>query len=169
MDEIMIPTLMREMIGFFQPDVKRINHALKVQSFAHLISKETDVDDRKTLIVSLAALLHDIGIKAAEQKYHSSSGNYQEIEGPPIAYKLLSSYNLDQDITERVCFIIGNHHSYSKIDDIDFQILVEADFLVNFFEESMRGKVIEKIRDSIFKTKAGIRLLEGMYLDEYEL
>jgi hypothetical protein len=59
---------------------------------------------------------------------------------------------------------VGNHHSYSKIDGIDFQILVEADFLVNIYEDNMGREKIIKIRDNIFKTASGIELLEDLYL-----
>jgi hypothetical protein len=133
----MIAQLMSDMIQYFQQDIKRINHALKVYDFAYIISKETHVDEDKHLMICVAALLHDIGIKEAERKYHSSSGKYQELEGPPIATQILLPYNLDEKFFERLRFIIGNHHNYSKIDDFDFQILVEADFLVNIFEDSL--------------------------------
>ena len=34
-------------------------------------------------------------------------------------------------VTERVAYLIGHHHTYDKIEGMDYQILVEADFLVN--------------------------------------
>jgi len=81
----MITAIMGDMIRYFQGDVKRINHALKVYCFASLISKESNSDEWNHQIISIVALLHDIGIKEAERKYQSSSGKYQEKEGPPIA------------------------------------------------------------------------------------
>ena len=160
----MIAQLISDMIQYFQQDIKRINHALKVYDFAYIISKETHVDEDKHLMISVAALLHDIGIKEAERKYQSCSGKYQEIEGPPIATQILLRYDLAEEFFERLRFIIGNHHTYSKIDGIDFQILVEADFLVNIFEDSVSKESIRKIRKEIFKTNSGIGLLEKMYL-----
>lgn len=151
------------MIRYLDGDVRRINHALKVHSLAHIISSECNLDEQKKLIISIAAILHDIGIKEAERKYNSSSGKHQEIEGPPIARAILSAYQPDADIIDRVCFIIGNHHTYSAIDDIDFQILVEADFLVNIFEDTMSDESIQNIKKKIFKTETGIRLLMEMY------
>ena len=91
---VMIAQLMSDMIQYFQQDIKRINHALKVYDFAYIISKETHVDEDKHLMISVAALLHDIGIKEAERKYQSCSGKYQEIEGPPIATQILLRYDL---------------------------------------------------------------------------
>ena len=163
-NDIIISKIMGDMISYFQQDVKRINHALKVYDFAYIISKETNVDADKHLMICVAALLHDIGIKEAERKYQSSSGKYQEIEGPTIATKILLPYNLGEKFLERLHFIIGNHHTYSKIDGVDFQILVEADFLVNIFEDSMSKELIQNIKKEMFKTITGIRLLDEMYL-----
>ena len=75
------------------------------------------------------------------------------------------SYDLDEAVLDRICFIIGNHHSYSKIDNTDFQILVEADFLVNIYEDSMSRESVQNIREKIFRTSQGIRLLDEMYLN----
>ncbi len=155
---------MSDMIRYFHGDVKRINHALKVHSFASLIGKESCSDEREELITGIAAILHDIGIKEAERKYQSSGGKYQEQEGPGVAREILKPYDLDEDMVDRVCFIIGNHHSYSKIDGTDFQILVEADFLVNIFEDDMSRESILNVKEKIFRTESGTRLLDGMYL-----
>lgn len=160
----MITNIMQEMIRYFDGDVRRINHALKVYSFSDIISADSVADARKKIVIGIVAILHDIGIKEAERKFNSSSGKHQEIEGPPVGREILSSYSLEPDLVDRVCFLIGNHHTYSAIDDIDFQILVEADFLVNIYEESMSRDAVQKIRDTIFKTETGIRLLQEMYL-----
>ena len=157
--------VIKKMIEYFQTDVKRINHALKVFDFACIIAYEQSLDQKTKEIIIYTAILHDIGIKNAEKKYNSSIGRYQEIEGPPIAYKILSDLNISEEIIDRTCYIIGNHHSYTKIDGIDFQIIVEADMLVNIFEENMSKKAIEKIHENIFKTEAGKKLVSMMYLN----
>ncbi|MDR1802947.1 MAG: HD domain-containing protein [Treponema sp.] len=145
-------------------DVRRINHLLKVFSFANHIGIMENCDSRLQTIIEISALLHDIGIHEAERKHNSSAGNWQEIEGPIVARELLKNLNLENDIMERVLFLIGHHHSYKAIDGIDFQILVEADFLVNIFEDEIDNSGCEKIKANIFKTKTGIRLLEQLYL-----
>lgn len=160
----MIDQIIRAMIDYFNGDVRRINHALKVYGLAVAISGGEHLSQQQTLIITLAAVLHDIGIKEAERKYHSSAGIYQEQEGPPIAAKILTDYGIEKNIMERVCYLIGNHHSYSKIDGLDFQILVEADFLVNIFEEHLERTAVETIVKKYFKTKNGIHLLHSMYL-----
>ncbi len=156
--------IIRDMIKYFEGDVGRINHALKVYTFADIISDSENLSAQKRKVLLTAALVHDVGIKKAEEKYDSSAAKYQELEGPAQAEKILRKFNLDGEFTERVCFLVGNHHSYSKIDGIDFQILVEADFLVNIYEDNMGREKIIKIRDNIFKTASGIELLEDLYL-----
>ena len=60
-------------------------------------------------MVAAAALLHDIGIHAAERKYGSSAGVYQEKEGPPIARKVMEELNFSPGTIEHVCWIVGSH------------------------------------------------------------
>jgi HD superfamily phosphodiesterase len=161
----MIPRVMEKMVEYFGRDTRRINHALKVFAFARIISSHEPSDGQTQEIIAYTALLHDIGIIEAERKYDSSSGKYQQIEGPPIARQILADLGIPAPIIDRVCFITGNHHTYTKIDGIDFQILVEADFLVNIFEDNLERDATESIHDRIFKTEAGRHLLRIMYLD----
>jgi hypothetical protein len=129
----MVDKIMDLAITYNKNDVLRINHLLKVYSFAHHIGIMEGCNAQLQTIIEIAALLHDIGIHESERKYNSSAGNWQELEGPIVAGELLKDLNLDSSIQNRVLFLIGHHHSYKAIDGIDFQILVEADFLVNIF------------------------------------
>lgn len=153
-----------DLIDYFKNDVKRINHALKVYSFALVIGENENLTDEKKTIIKLTSILHDVGIKESERKYNSTAGNYQEIEGPPIAEAILGKRGICKEITNRVCYIVGNHHTYANIDDIDFQILVEADLIVNIYEDEANKKDIENVYNKIFKTKTGKYLLQTMYL-----
>ena len=88
-------------------------------------------------VVSLAGVYHDIGIPESLKKYNSSDAPYQEKEGPPIARDLMKKIGVRPDILERVCYIVGAHHTKEKVDGIDFQILWEADFIVNVLEKNL--------------------------------
>ncbi|MBU2701781.1 HD superfamily phosphodiesterase [Sporomusaceae bacterium BoRhaA] len=157
-----------KMIGYFQNDVKRVNHALKVYGFAKSIAETEALSGERLEILEVAAVLHDIGIKLGEQQYHSSSGKYQEMLGPAVARTLLQEFNLQEKFIERVCYLIGHHHTYSKIAGIDFQILIEADFLVNIFEEDLSKQQIKSIQEKYFKTSAGTAYLDNLYLTKAE-
>ncbi len=161
----MINNVLLEMIKYFGHDTKRINHAVKVYSYADAICKSEEISDDLKKIVEFASILHDIGIKEAERKYNSSSGKYQEIEGPPIARNIMRNLCVAEEITGRVCYLIGNHHSYRKIDGMDFQILVEADFIVNIFEDNMSQESILSVYEKYFKTDSGKEIIRAMYLN----
>lgn len=156
--------VINEMISYYANDPRRINHFLKVYSFSKSIGELENLDEETQYILEISAIMHDIGIKISEEKYNSSAGNYQEIEGPPVARKMLEKLGFDEKIIERVCFLIGHHHTYSKIDSIDYQILVEADFLVNIYEDEIKQDSIISIKDKYFKTKSGTNFLEKLYL-----
>lgn len=159
----MIGKTLKLMTDYFGNDVIRINHALKVFGYASTICRNANLDTNTIEIIELASILHDIGIPLSEKKYNSSAGKYQEIEGPPIAREMLEKLNIQAKVVERVCHLIGNHHTYSKIDGVDFQILVEADFLVNIFEDNMSLSAIESVRKKYFKTTTGISLVESIF------
>lgn len=163
MNNTLVKDVIFKMINYFGNDARRINHAMKVYGFAKTIGDIEGISDEKLQVLEVAAVLHDIGIKESERKYNSSSGTHQEIEGPPIARELLSEFNLESEFIDRVCYLIGNHHTYSRIDSLVFQILVEADLLVNIFEDNLSGQTISHLKEKYFKTRSGISFLESMY------
>lgn len=159
----MINKLYLEMIKLYSSDAKRIQHFTKVHAYAKLIAEMEQVDNRTLFIIQTAALTHDIGIHLAEEKYNNCSGKYQEQLGPPIAKELLAQLGFDKDVSERVQYLIGHHHTYTDIDGIDYQILVEADFLVNLYEDNATTSSIENAYKKIFKTSSGKILCREMF------
>lgn len=155
--------LIVEMKKVFGGDLRRIDHALRVLEFAEEILK-TEPGDQ--LVVRAAAILHDIGIHEAERKYNSAAGNYQEIEGPPIAAKILETLGIEQKISEHVCQIIGSHHSAKNIDTPEFRIVWDADWLVNIPEEypDASQEKLQQLITQIFKTTAGRNLAIKKYV-----
>ena len=79
------------MIEFYDGDPKRIQHFVKVHSFAKLICNLENVDEKTTFITEVAALVHDIGIRVSERKFGKSNGKLQEQEGPLVAKQMLES------------------------------------------------------------------------------
>jgi predicted metal-dependent HD superfamily phosphohydrolase len=151
------------MISYFEKDRKMINHTLKVFAFAQTIGRLEELPEKKQLALELAAVFHDIGIKSSREKYNSTDAKYQEKEGPPVTARILKALGFEKELVDRVSFIVGNHHSYEKIDDIDFRVVVEADFLVNLDEGFASINDLDSIRSSYFKTKASIKILDSMY------
>lgn len=163
MDEI--SSLILKMTEFFADDPKRIQHFIKVHSFARVIGRAEGLDIKTMYCLDVAAVVHDIGIKPAEEKYGKGhcGGKLQEDLGPAPAREMLAELDFDEDIIDRVCFLIAHHHTYEGVEGLDWQILLEADFLVNAFEDSLSKESIAKFRDKVFKTKTGIKLLNDMF------
>lgn len=159
----MITTITDQMMQYYQGQRKRINHFMKVFAYSQMIGKSEHLDEKTQKILEITALMHDIGIKVSEVKYGSSAGKYQEIEGPSVAREMLENLNIEEDIIDRVCYIIGHHHTYDCIEGLDYQILVEADFLVNLDEHQSSKDAIAHAKKNIFKTKTGIAYLEKMF------
>ncbi len=110
-----------------------------------------------------AAIVHDIGIKESEAKYGDILGKHQEELGPAIAEEMLAKLGYDKKVIERVSYLVAHHHTYNNIDDIDYQILVEADFLVNIHENYNPYKSAAEAYNRIFKTNTGKKLYKIMY------
>ena len=137
-------TLYREMMAYDAGDPARIQHFVKVHSFAQAIGKAEKLEEEVQFILECAALVHDIGIKPAEAKYGKSDGKFQEQEGPAEAEKMMRVLGFEEAVIERVSYLVGHHHTYTNIDGMDYQILVEADFLVNYFENGSSADTIQK-------------------------
>jgi putative nucleotidyltransferase with HDIG domain len=158
-----IETIKIKMVEYFGSDQKRIDHTLAVAAYAKKILKEESADQD---IVMTAAYLHDIGILEAERKYNSAAGTYQEKEGPIIAEKILQNFGFNHIFIEEVCDIIGHHHTPGIIESNNYQLLYEADWLVNLGADfkDVPQKKKKNIIDNHFKTKTGKKLAAELYL-----
>ena len=159
----MINKLHFEMIRLYSGDAKRIQHFCKVHSYAKLIAEMENIDADTLFILETAALTHDIGIRYCEEKYGNCNGKLQEKEGPGIAKRLLADLNYEEKVSERVQYLIAHHHTYDAIDGIDYQILVEADFLVNLYDDNASSQEIEHAYKNIFRTGSGKKLCREMF------
>ncbi|MDO4316260.1 MAG: HD domain-containing protein [Oscillospiraceae bacterium] len=158
-----IETVISAMIAYDAGDPMRIHHFLKVYAFARLIGLEEGLDPDTQFILETAAVVHDIGIHRAEAVYGSSHGKYQEELGPAEADALLSRLGWPRTVIDRVMFLVGHHHTYAGIDGADYQILVEADFLVNLYEDDVPPAARKHAYETIFKTETGRRLCRELY------
>ena len=160
---LMINKLHMAMITLYRGDSKRIQHFCKVHSYAKLIGEMENVDADTLFTIEVAALTHDIGIHVCEEKYGCCYGKLQEKEGPDIAQKMLSELGFENAVSDRVQYLIAHHHTYTDIDSIDYQILVEADFLVNMHEDCLSADAIESAYNKIFKTESGKKICSEMF------
>ena len=159
--------LIEAMTRYDAGDAKRIQHFMKVHDYAATIGSLEDIDADTLFIIETAAIVHDIGIHLCEQKFGSCNGKLQEQEGPAEARRLLQTVGgYTERQIERVCWLVGHHHTYHDIDGMDYQILIEADFLVNLYEDNLSLETARQVEESIFKTATGKRLLNDIFLKQ---
>lgn len=154
---------MSAMMDYDRGDPKRIHHFMKVYEFARTIGKMEGLDEKTQFILESAAIVHDIGIHVSEQKYGNCGGKYQELEGPPEAEKLLRSIGWPEDVIDRVAYLVGHHHTYRGIDGMDYQLLVEADFLVNLYEDDVSESGQKSAYEKIFRSESGKQICRLLY------
>ena len=157
-------TAIEGMIRFYEGARRDINHFLKVYAFAKAIGELEGLDTREQRILEVAAIVHDIPCPLCRRKYGSADGKKQEIEGPALAKDFLEELGFEPELVERVCWLVGHHHTYTDVESMDHQILLEADFLVNAHEHQMPMSAIENMEKTVFQTQAGKRMLAQMYL-----
>lgn len=157
--------LILEMTHYYAGQPHRIQHFMKVYGYAKLIGEEERIDARTQEILNAASIVHDIGIKKSEEIYGDSIGSHQEELGPSIAEDMLKKLGYDEELIQRVSYLVGHHHTYDPIDGMDYQILVEADFLVNLFENETSRKPAEMALERIFKTETGKEICKTMFLE----
>lgn len=162
---MMTASLTQKMIRFYQGSMHDINHFLKVTAFARTIGLQEQLDERTQLTLELTAIVHDIACPLCREKYGRASGDLQEQESEALLHPFLAEFNLDEVTRERIIYLVTHHHTYTGVDGMDWQILLEADFLVNACEGNMTREAIESFRDNVFHTPTGITLLNTMYLN----
>ena len=162
-EQHLLDELYYKMIEFFHGDPKRIQHLIKVHSLSRLIGIGEKLDATSLFILEAAAYTHDCGIRPAEEKYGKCDGKLQEQEGPTVAQQMLLELGFENYMIERICYLIGHHHTYTNMDGMDYQILVEADFLVNLYEDDANRHTMQKAYDNIFRTDTGKQIFAQMY------
>lgn len=158
-----IMKLMDAMIDYDKGDARRTQHFLKVHQLARFIGIKEQLDTDTQIALEAAALVHDIGIRLAEKQFGRCDGKLQEALGPELAREMLQKLQFDPAMIERVCYLVGHHHTYSQIDGLDYQILVEADFLVNLYEDGCDRAAVAVAYENIFRTESGRKVCETMY------
>ena len=152
------------MIDYLHGNLHEVEHLLKVYGYAKAIGELEGLDPRTQRTLEIAAVVHDIGIPRALEKYGSDAGPYQEELGPAEARALLEKLGCDGETVDRVCHLVGHHHSYDQVDGVDYQILLEADFLVNASHNHLSREAVEAARKHFFRTETGLRFLDACLL-----
>ncbi len=158
-----VSQILEKMITFASGNLHDIDHFLRVWAYARTIGKLEGISEETQYILEVAAITHDIACPLCREKYGSTKAEYQEAEGMPMVEAFLDDTGMSRDQIERVRYLVGHHHTLSGIDGIDYQILVEADFIVNASEKGYSEQNIRNFLDRIARTEAGERLIRSVF------
>ncbi len=159
-----ISAVIEKMIDFYNGNLRDINHFLKVWAFAKNIGEQERLDARTQETLELAAVVHDISCPLCRAKYGNADGKRQEEESPPLMEEFFKGLPIERSVAERISWLVAHHHTYTDVSGMDYRILLEADFLVNADESGYSKSAIESAKKQFFRTDAGLRLLNNIYL-----
>ena len=161
----LIASAVQKMIDFYAGNAHDIAHFLKVWAYAKTIGELEGLDAHTQQTLELAAIVHDIACPLCREKYGNTDGKNQERESDPLVREFFRDSDLTPAQIDRIAFIVSHHHTYTNVDAIDYQIMLEADYLVNADESHFPKENITNALDKIFRTESGKALLRSIYFD----
>ena len=156
----------QKMIAFYRGNIHDIDHFLKVWAMAKKIGELEVLDKHAQEVLELAAVVHDIACPLCREKYGNTSGKHQEEESAPLVAEFFKDVPAGELDVERITWLVTHHHTYTNVEGMDYQILLEADFLVNAGESEYSKQAIENFCRKVFRTEAGTHLLKSMFLEK---
>lgn len=158
-----ISQLMEKMITFSEGNIHDIDHFIRVWTYAKTIGELEHLDKDTQCILEVAAITHDIACPLCREKYGNTNGKHQEEEGTLIVRDFLAGTGISERQIDRVAFLVGHHHTFTGIDGIDYQILVEADYIANATENGYSKENVANFMAKIMKTQSGKRILTTVF------
>ena len=166
---ITISELIEKMIDHSEGNIHDIDHFIRVWTYARTIGKSEKLEYRDQFILEASAIMHDIACPLCRKKYGCADGRHQEYEGGILAAEFLAGTDIPDEWTDRIVYLVSHHHTFTDIDGIDYQILLEADYIANATENGYSADNARKFSDEIMKTDGGRHMLASiMGLDENE-
>lgn len=163
MESMTISQIMEKMIAFSDGNIHDIDHFIRVWTYARTIGELENLDRETQFLLEVAAITHDIACPLCRIKYGNTNGKYQEEEGVPMVKEFLSDIGIAEEVIDRVAFLVGHHHTFSGIDGIDYQILIEADYIANATENGYGQENVVNFMQRIMKTEGGKQILKAIY------
>ena len=158
-----VSEIIEKMIAFSEGNIHDIDHLIRVWTYAKTIGELECLDHDTQFILEVAAITHDIACPLCREKYGNTNGKYQEKEGEPMVREFLGGTGADDRQINRIAFLVGHHHTFKDIEGIDWQILVEADYIANASENGYSRQNIQNFTDRIVKTESAKRLIREVF------
>ena len=143
-----VSQIMEKMIVFSDASIHDIDHLIRVWTYAKTIGELEGLDAEKQLILEVAAITHDIACPLCREKYGNTNGKHQEEEGTRMVRNFLTDSGMTEAQISRVSYLVGHHHTFTAIDGLDYQILVEADYIANASENGYSADNVRNFMDT---------------------
>ena len=158
-----IPCIMEKMLTFSNGNIHDIDHLIRVWTYAKTIGELEGLDSETQFTLEIAAITHDIACPLCREKYGNTNGKHQEEEGALMVRNFLTGTGMSEGQIDRIAFLVGHHHTFTGIDGMDYQILVEADYIANATENGYSKENVVNFMAKIMKTQSGKRLLTTVF------
>ena len=159
----MTTQLLQDMVRFSTGEPRRIHHMVKMLSFANMIADAEGLKGKDLTCLQAAAILFDCGYKTSQEIHQDMTTKHLEELSPRIARAMLAKQGLDPQLIDHICELLETSHTYRDVEGLDHQILIEADFLVDFFDDNCAEIAIRKALKNIFRTETGKALCRSIY------
>ena len=158
-----VAKIIEKMIAFSNGNIHDIDHFIRVWTYAKTIGELEGLDPETQYILEIAAITHDIACPLCRQKYGNTDGKYQEVEGEPLVRNFLNDSGMTADQIDRVAYLVSHHHTLTDIDGMDYQILIEADFIANASENNYNKETIQSFIYKVIQTNSGSMLARQIF------
>lgn len=153
-----IAQILNKMIAASNGNIHDIDHLLRVWAYARTIGELEGLDAETQYILEVAAITHDIACPLCREKYGNTNGKYQEQEGAVLVRAFLAGTGMTEDQIARVAYLVGHHHTLRDIHGMDYQSLIEADYIANASENGYAKESVIHFLNTIMKTASGRQL-----------
>ncbi|MCQ2191886.1 MAG: HD domain-containing protein [Paludibacteraceae bacterium] len=163
-----VEKIKQRMMAFYgenPPVDEQVRHTLDVTDYTVRLAKLMGLDQRQTDLLTIAALLHDVGCPKARELYGKALPPYQEKFGREIAEAWLTDYaELSADERTWLANVVGYHHHPRQATEMGFRPLFEADTIVNMYEGYYKQGQEQHVYDTLLETDEGKSLFAEMFL-----
>ena len=155
--------IMEKMLAYSEGNIHDIDNLLRVWSYARTIGENEGLDERTQQTLETAAIVHDIACPLCREKYGNTNGKLQEEEGAVLTREFLNDSGLPDEQVDRIVYLVSHHHTFTNVDGVDYQILLEADYIANASENGWSKVNVQNFMDKMAKTDSGKRLMKAVF------
>ncbi|MFI3291928.1 MAG: HD domain-containing protein [Rikenellaceae bacterium] len=147
------------------PELMRddILHTQEVVCYTRLIAVGENIPTTEVDLLEAAAWMHDIGCPRSKEIYGNSLPENQQRVGKVVADELLADLEvLNKEEKQWIADVVASHHQFSKVEELGFAPLFEADLIVNILSGYHPLNKAQHLYESMMRTQTGKRLFRTL-------